>query len=89
MTKMDPLDAEKTGAATSLLDIQWNGKECWLWRGPVSSSGFPLVYLAGRSRSSIRRFVFELTNRPLRRSEQVTTTCGTHRCVKPAHLIVR
>lgn len=59
----------------------------WRWRGPLIGDS-PTVYI-NRSRVSVRRLFFEIAQRPLMRSEKVTMTCSSHRCVRPSHMDVR
>lgn len=84
----DDLTRELGGAPASLVDRGVDPERgCWTWKGPMSV-GSPILFAGHRARISVRRLVFELTNRPLRRSEPVGTTCGTHRCIRPEHLVV-
>jgi hypothetical protein len=85
------LRSELEHAPTSMvrqgIEVDRKFADCLIWRGAMSGES-PVAYGANRERLSIRRFVFEVVNRPLRRSEHVTTSCRTHRCILPAHLVV-
>lgn len=81
----DVLEAEKTNTPTSMIEWEWSS-EHWLWRGPKTADAQPVVYLAGRQRLSVRRFVFELFNGPLKRSDRVRLACGRQSCIRPTHL---
>lgn len=59
--------------------------DCWGWRGPSESSGYPMINFKG-AKFSARRFIKEHVSGPTRPGASVRTECGNVGCVNPEHL---
>jgi hypothetical protein len=67
--------------------------ECWIWEGAISGVSVPQFYLHRPGQAGIavtaRRLIYEVTRGDeLEDHEAVVTTCGTHLCVHPGHLVI-
>lgn len=71
-----------------LFAVEGPPQDCWLWDGPVTRQGLPVVYrkVDGRGQH-LRVRVLSLTRRTPRPDGWVTKdVCGEGLCVNPAHL---
>jgi hypothetical protein len=59
--------------------------QCMLWNLGCSGAGYPIARLDGRSQH-VRRYVFRLTGKELKRGYVVVSRCNDSRCVSPACL---
>jgi hypothetical protein len=65
---------------------------CWIWTGPVSSSGYGVISTGGREGRLVRthRLVYELLVGPIPEGLHIDHVkdkgCTSRRCCNPAHL---
>jgi hypothetical protein len=57
---------------------------CWPWTGGVSGTGSPMVWADDRTRGA-RMVLWEMNHGPVPPHRMVTTACGLHACMNPAH----
>jgi len=61
---------------------------CWLWQGYTTPKGDPITSYCGLHKTA-HRVVYEiLTDSQLVPNEPLLPTCGTKRCLNPAHQVV-
>lgn len=58
---------------------------CWLWTGPLNSSGYGTVTVGGE-RKMAHRARYELDVGPIPPGHALDHRCRNRRCVNPAHL---
>lgn len=58
---------------------------CWLWTGPLTSSGYGKHYIDGRHVLA-HRHSYELTHGPIGEGLVLLHSCDVRRCINPAHL---
>ena len=70
--------------------VRLGGRQCWAWRGTVSSGGYGQLKRAdGKTNVYAHRAAMEIhTGRPVPRNRVVMHTCDNPRCTNPSHLIV-
>lgn len=61
------------------------GPGCWVWKGYVSTSGYPAYNRAGKTVYA-HRVAFELACGPIPTGHQVDHLCRNRLCVRPEHL---
>ena len=70
-----------------------NGPDCWMWTGSTDHAGYGQFCLTsperGRRMARSHRFAWELQYGPIPDGTDVVHRCGTHRCVRPDHLLLR
>lgn len=71
--------AEKMEAATN------KAGACWLWTGPVQTTGYGSV-IDNKVRKYAHRVAYELANGPIPEGMRIDHICHTPLCVRPAHL---
>jgi hypothetical protein len=59
--------------------------EHWLWNGPISKTGYPLLLIRGRAVSA-RRYSWEKHRGKLEVGVKVYSGCGQPDCLNPDHL---
>lgn len=62
--------------------------ECWIWRGTLSSTGKPVMRVAGK-RMGAHRAAYATWIRPIKPDDVIRQACGDYRCVNPCHLASR
>lgn len=62
-------------------------EECWLWRGPVNSSGYGYISVSGRVFGA-HHVAWVLENGPVPRGLHVCHHCDTPRCCNSRHLFL-
>ena len=61
--------------------------DCWLWTGPVSSSGYPQFRIGRTNKTiSVHRWTYERWVGPIPEGQLVLHRCDCKRCSNPAHL---
>lgn len=58
---------------------------CWLWTGPVNSSGYGGIGFQGKTQG-VHRVAYQLLVGPVPQGHHVLHRCDTPRCVNPEHL---
>ena len=62
--------------------------DCLIWKGHVAASGAPVIFLKGQ-RLYLRRLIWrELNDREAPANMIATSTCRTHGCCNPAHVVL-
>lgn len=62
--------------------------DCLIWRGSVAASGAPIIYRNGQ-RLYLRKLIWtELHDREPPANMVTSTTCGTHGCCNPKHVVL-
>lgn len=66
--------------------VDLNG--CWIWKGPLSSTGYGHIQLdgRGRKRQMAHRWVYETNIGPIAAGHDLDHLCRVPACVNPAHL---
>lgn len=59
---------------------------CWIWTGPVGSTGRPRMYAKGNKLQSASRWVLSTLRGVNLTGLQANHTCHQETCVNPAHL---
>lgn len=73
----------------TLDDIKANCEEvgdCWIWKGAISESGYPIVKVRGEGCRLVRRVVAEMSGITLKARQPTVTTCDDKLCVCPEHV---
>lgn len=62
--------------------------ECWLWTGPVGSSGYGVIGIGGRGEGTeyVHRLSYEIHAGPIPDGMHVDHLCRVRVCVNPMHL---
>lgn len=61
--------------------------DCVIWRGFITSTGAPVVYYHGK-RAYFRRVIWEeLHDKAVKPNMVVTSSCNTHGCCNPRHVV--
>ena len=58
--------------------------ECWIWAGPYTTNGYPIVFVEGRY-VTVRRVAALLAGKDFGARQPITTTCRCRHCVRPSH----
>jgi hypothetical protein len=69
------------------------GPDCWMWTGSTNRLGYGQFCVVspehGRRMVGSHRFAWELEYGPIPNGADVLHRCGTRRCVRPDHLLLR
>jgi hypothetical protein len=60
--------------------------DCWLWQAGLGTDGYGRVWMPGSSNKMTHRVIYELLVDEIPFGLHLDHTCGTRRCVNPAHL---
>lgn len=60
--------------------------DCWLWKGPLLKTGYPMFEYNGDSDARVSMFRFDLGHYP---DSKIETTCNKRLCVRPTHMLER
>jgi hypothetical protein len=58
---------------------------CWMWTGEVDTHGYGVFRRRGRP-AKAHLIAYQITNAPVPQGRDVEQSCGSRRCVNPAHL---
>lgn len=59
---------------------------CWVWVGPMSTDGRPLMQVEGQTKS-VRRMLYDLVYGPLAARTFLAPGCAVGRCCNPHHVV--
>lgn len=84
------LQAPITPQGLSIEDRLWPMVEktstCWLWRGPISSTGYGALTVRGRGTVSTHRLSWEIHRGPVPEGLELDHLCRVRACCNPEHL---
>lgn len=64
--------------------------ECWLWKGAVTSTGYPQATINGQGGQAVRTYLYDVILGKNRSNKTVIAAkCEDRRCCAPVHLVPR
>lgn len=69
----------------NLLDRSDEIGDCWIWKGAVGDTGYPIMKIRGCGCQLVRRLAAKMAGHKLKPRQPVVTTCDEKLCVNPAH----